>query len=205
MLYSHTSTYTISETRRPYPCLSFSTTNGCGSYHAAVVCVASSEAASSAWSTDHNEVRPSADDLDGCADGYAAHLGAVDHFAHHRRVLLVLELRAGLTVASEVQPVLLIAAEPSRDGVVEEFAGSDEQSENHGVCVEEGRDRSPCFSREGFDSCERSRSIASKRTITGPWRHTVEGANYSCEPFFSHEIRGSTHTNVCGAATFPKV
>ena len=55
---------------------------------------------------------------------------------------------------------------------------------------------------EGFDSCERSRSIASKRTITGPWRHTVEGANYSCEPFFSHEIRGSTHTNVCGAATF---
>ena len=144
MLYSHMSTYTISETRRPYPCLSFSTTNGCGSYHAAVVCVASSEAASSALSTDHNEVRPSADDLDGCADGYAAHLGAVDHFAHHRRVLLVLELRAGLTVASEVQPVLLIAAEPSRDGVVEEFAGSDEQSENHGVCVEEGRDRSPC-------------------------------------------------------------
>jgi hypothetical protein len=100
-------------------------------------------------------------------------------------------------VASEVQPVLLIAAEPSRDGVVEEFAGSDEQSENHGVCVEEGRDRSPCFSREGFDSCERSRSIASKRTITGPWRHTVEGANYSCEPFFSHEIKGSTHTRTC--------
>ena len=178
MLYSHMSTYTISETRRPYPCLSFSTTNGCGSYHAAVVCVASSEAASSALSTDHNEVRPSADDLDGCADGYAAHLGAVDHFAHHRRVLLVLELRAGLTVASEVQPVLLIAAEPSRDGVVEEFAGSDEQSENHGVCVEEGRDRSPCFSREGL-------------------RHTVEGANYSCEPFFPHEIKGSTHTRTC--------
>ena len=47
------------------------------------------------------------------------------------------------------------------------------------------------------DSCERSRSIASKRTITGPWRHTVEGANYSCEPFFSHEIKGSTHTRTC--------
>jgi hypothetical protein len=49
-------------------------------------------------------------------------------------------------VASEVQPVLLIAAEPSRDGVVEEFAGSDEQSENHGVCVAEGRDRKPFVS-----------------------------------------------------------
>ena len=108
-----------------------------------MVCVASSEAEGSAWSTNHNEVRPSADDLDGCADGDAAHLGAVDRFAHHRRVLLVLELRAGLAVASEVQPVLLIAAEPSRDGVVEEFAGSDEQSENHGVCVAEGRDRMP--------------------------------------------------------------
>ncbi len=30
-----------------------------------------------AWSTNHKGVRPSADDLDGCADGYAAHLGAV--------------------------------------------------------------------------------------------------------------------------------
>ena len=134
--------YIYDQQRRPYPCLSFSATNGCGSYHAVVVCVASSEAEGSAWSTNHNEVRPSADDLDGCADGYAAHLGAVDRFAHHRRVLLVLELRAGLAVASEVQPVLLIAAEPSRDGVVEEFAGSDEQSENHGVCVAEGRDKS---------------------------------------------------------------
>jgi hypothetical protein len=83
-------------------------------------------------------------------------------------------------VASEVQPVLLIAAEPSRDGVVEEFAGSDEQSENHGVCVAEGRDRMPCERKCGRVR-ESSRCPMEPQALVAARKSYFAGSAPACE------------------------